>query len=100
MKKPMRRWNEIISISCSKCELVKTNGHTLHFRLGPIKTGTYHPTAGTPLLYITLAESCREGEFTIIEGIIKIEIERLLGNFSFMNINLIGSYFLATMKSL
>ena len=78
MEQQMGGWDKIISIPCTERQLIKTDGHTLHLRLGAVKTGTYHPTSGASFLYIALAEGSRKGELTIIEGIIEIEIQSLL----------------------
>lgn len=100
MEQQMRRWNEIISIACTECQLVKADSHSLHLRLGTVKTGANHPTSGTSLLNVALAEGCREGEFAVVEGIIEIEIQSLLRDFSLMDIYLATSHFLMTMECL
>ena len=100
MEQQMRRWNEIISIACTECQLVKADSHSLHLRLGTVKTGANHPTSGTSLLNVALAEGCREGEFAVVEGIIEIEIQCLLRDFSLMDIYLATSHFLMTMECL
>ena len=70
MEQQMGGWNKVISIACTERQLVKTDGHPLHLRLGTVKTGANHPTSGTSLLNVALAESCREGELAIVEGIV------------------------------
>lgn len=100
MEQQMGGWNKVISIACTERQLVKTDGHPLHLRLGTVETGANHPTSGTSLLNVALAEGCREGELAIVEGIIEIEIQCLLRNFSLMNIYLATSHFLMTMECL
>ena len=100
MEQQMGGWNKVISIACTERQLVKADGHPLYLRLGTIKTGAYHPTSGTSLLNVALAEGCREGELAIVEGIIEIEIQCLLRDFSLMDIYLAGSHFLVTMEGL
>ena len=86
MEQQMGGWNKVISIACTERQLVKTDGHPLYLRLGTIKTGANHPTSGTSLLNVALAEGCREGELAIVESIIEIEIQCLLRDFSLMDI--------------
>ena len=100
MEQQMGGWNKVISIACTERQLVKTDGHPLHLRLGTIKTGANHPTSGTSLLNVALAEGSRKGEFTIIESIIEIEIQSLLRYITLMDINLVGTHFLVTMECL
>lgn len=100
MEQQMGGWNEIISIACTERQLVKADGHSLHLRLGTVKTSAYHPTSGTSLLYVALAEGCRKGEFAVVEGIIEIEIQSLLRDFSLMDIYLVGTHVLMTMECL
>ena len=100
MEQKMRGWNKVISIACTERQLVKADDHSLHLRLGAVKTGTYHPTSGASFLYIALAEGSRKGELTIIESIIEIEIQSLLRYITLMDINLAVTHFLVTMECL
>ena len=100
MEQQMGGWDKIISIPCTERQLIKTDDHSLHLRLGAVKTGTYHPTSGASFLYVALAEGCRKGELAINEGIIEIEIQSLLRDITLMHINLAGTHFLMTMECL
>ena len=64
------------------------------------KEGNVRGSHGLRNIVDRLAEGCREGEFAVVEGIIEIEIQSLLRDFSLMDIYLATSHFLMTTECL
>ena len=78
----MACYDEIVGIAGTHGKLVEANGHVVQLGLRAVEACANHPAAGAALLYIALAESGREREPTIVEGIVEVEVERILRNLS------------------
>ena len=64
---------QIVGIAGTHGKLVESYGHVAQLRLRTVEACANHPASCAALLYIALTEGGREGEPTIVEGIVEVD---------------------------